>query len=170
MNTVHSKTLKRWLAASCIALALPLSAQAFPGGPEGRGEACDGRMGHGSRHASKAMMGDGMPLMHQLRRLDLSEAQQDKVFEVMHQRMPEMRTQMRELQKNEQALRDLRQAPDFNEAQARTLIDQISRQRADMEMSRLQSERRVLDLLTPEQRQTLAERPASKPGKAPPRS
>ncbi|MDD2885783.1 MAG: Spy/CpxP family protein refolding chaperone [Dechloromonas sp.] len=170
MSTSNTKTLKRWLATSCVALALPFSALAFSGGGEGPGETCDGRMGHGGRHASMAMTSGGMPLMHQLHRLDLSEAQQDKAFEIMHNRMPAMRAQARELQKSEQALRELRLAPDFNEPKARALIDQIARQRADMEMARLQSERQVLDILTAEQRQALAEPPASKRGKMPPRS
>ncbi len=177
MNT-QSTTLKRWLATSCLALALPLTALAGPGpansGPEAEGKglsgACTGHKGHGARHGGMAMMGGEMPLMHQLRRLELSEAQQDKVFDIMHQRMPEMRSQMRDLQKNEQALRDLRLAPTLDEAKARSLIDQISRQRADMEMARLQSERQILDLLTPEQRQALADKPLAKRDKMPPRS
>ncbi len=178
MNTAQSTPLKRWLATSCLALALPLSALAGPGpghpGPDAEGKgpagACTSPKGHGARHGSMAMMGGEMPLMHQLRRLDLNEAQQDKVFDIMHKRMPEMRLQMRELQKNEQTLRDLRLAPTFDEAQARALIERISRQRADMEMGRLQSERQILELLTPEQRQALADKPLAKRDKMPPRS
>jgi Spy/CpxP family protein refolding chaperone len=58
----------------------------------------------------------------------------------------------------------------LDEAKARSLIDQISGQRADMEMARLQSERQILDLLTPEQRQALADKPLAKRDKMPPRS
>ena len=53
------------------------------------------------------------------------------------------------------------------------LIDQIARQRADMELARLQSERKVLDVLTPDQRKELASmtpptaRDGRRPGLAP---
>ena len=60
-------------------------------------------------------------------------------------------------------LQALRQSAQFDEAQAKALIDSIARQRADIELSRLQGERQVLDVLTPEQRQKLQDLRAEKP-------
>lgn len=102
-------------------------------------------------------------MMRGLQRLDLSEAQEDKIFELMHQRAPNMRQQMKALKKNERELQALRQSAQFDEAQAKALIDNIARQRADIELSRLQGERQVLDVLTPEQRQKLQDLRAEKP-------
>lgn len=148
---------KRFLAVSAIALALPLSAMAFQGGKGERG-GCDGRDGmRGVSMQSGHGMRDGAMLMRGLHRLKLSEAQDDKIFEIMHAQAPVMRDQMKALRKNQDALRTLKTAPDYSEAKAKQLIDQIARQRADMEMARLQTERKVMAVLTPEQQKQLAD-------------
>ena len=157
-------TTQRFLVAACVALALPLSAMAFPEGKAGSGGShggCDGMRG------SHGMKGGPMPMIHGLHRLDLSDAQEDKIFDIMHAQAPAARDQMRALRKSEDELRKLKAAPDYSDAKAKVLIDQIAKQRADMEMSRLQNERKVLDVLTPEQRKQLTEmKPADgKPGK-----
>jgi Spy/CpxP family protein refolding chaperone len=104
-----------------------------------------------------------MAMMRGLHRLELTEAQQDKIFNLMHAQAPAMREQMKTLRKAEDELRNLRTSADFNEAKAKTLIDRIASLRADHEMARLQTERQILDVLTPEQRQKLSEiRPAKR--------
>ena len=152
------------LVAAALAITLPLGAMAF-----------QGKQGYGKHHAPRGecqmqngfmksaygMHGGGM--MRSLQRLDLSEAQEDKIFDLMHQRAPNMRQQMKALKKNERELQALRQSAQFDEAQAKALIDNIARQRADIELSRLQGERQVLDVLTPEQRQKLQDLRAEKP-------
>ncbi len=150
---------KRLLVVAGLALAIPLAALASPGGKGGGCEARDG-MRKTAMHGGHGMMGEPM-MMRGLHRLDLSEAQQDKIFEIMHGQAPAAREQMKSLRKSEQALQALKATPDFSDAKARQLVDQIAKQRADMEMSRLQTERKVLDLLSPEQRKQLAE---MKPG------
>ena len=152
------------LVAAALAITLPFGAMAF-----------QGKQGYGQHHAPRGecqmqgsfmksaygMHGGGM--MRGLQRLDLSEAQEDKIFDLMHQRAPNMRQQMKALKKNERELQALRQSAQFDEAQAKALIDNIARQRADIELSRLQGERQVLDVLTPEQRQKLQDLRAEKP-------
>lgn len=154
MKTFAHNPLKRTLIIAGLALAVPLTALAVQGGKGGAHETCDGM---GPRAAG--MSHDGpmskMGSMRGLQRLDLSEAQEDKIFDLMHAQAPIMREQMRALRKSEQDLKTLKNAPDYSDAKARTLVDQIAKQRADMEMSRLQNERKVLDVLTPEQRKTL---------------
>ena len=125
------------------------------------------------RHTGMSHDGGPMHLLHGLHRLDLSEAQDDKIFDIMHNQAPQMRKQMKMLQKSEKELQALKQAPDYSDAKAKSLIDQIARQRADMELARLQSERKVLDVLTPDQRKELASmtpptaRDGRRPGLAP---
>lgn len=157
------QTPKRLLAVATIALAIPLSAMAFQGqgGKMGGCDAKDGMRG-ASMHGGHGMNGGGMAMLRGLHRLDLSEAQEDKIFDIMHAQAPTMRDQMKSLRKAETELKTLKTAPDYSEAKAKTLIDGIASQRAAMEMSRLQAERKVMDVLTPEQRKQLAE---MKPGK-----
>ncbi len=158
-------TPKRLLAVAGIALAIPLSAMAFQG--QGGKMGCDARDGMRgtSMHGGHGMKGDGMAMLRGLHRLDLSEAQEDKIFDIMHAQAPAMRDQMKSLRKAETELKTLKTAPDYSEAKARKLIDGIASQRAAMEMSRLQAERKVMDVLTPEQRKQLAEMKPGKPGK-----
>lgn len=156
---------KRLLVVAGLALAIPLSALAFQGqGGKGGCEMRDGMRG-AAMHGGHGIKGDGMGALRGLHRLDLSEAQDDKIFEIMHAQAPAMRKQMQALRKSEQELRTLKAAPDYSEAKAKQLIDGIARQRADMEVARLQSERKVLDVLTPEQRKQLAEMKPVRDGK-----
>ncbi|HOI51841.1 Spy/CpxP family protein refolding chaperone [Azonexus caeni] len=163
MKNLFDITSKRFLAASALALAVPLSAMAFQGGKGG----CDARDGmRGASMKQGAMMhGGGMMAMRGLHRLNLSEAQDDKIFEIMHAQAPKMREQMKSLRKSEDELRALKAAPDFSEAKAKQLVDRIAGQRADMEMARLQTERQIMGLLTPEQQKQLADMKQRGPGK-----
>lgn len=153
MKTFKHVSIKRLLVVAGVATAVPLTALAFQGHGD-KGGACD-REG-GMRPVGMKHEGGPMPLLRGLHRLDLSEAQDDKIFDIMHNQAPQMRKQMKALQKSEKDLQALKQAPDYSDAKAKGLIEQISRQRADMELARLQAERKVLEVLTPEQRKELA--------------
>ena len=143
-----------------LAAALPLSAMAFQGHSGDKGGMCTGKPG--MRHTGMSHDGGPMHMLHGLHRLDLSEAQDDKIFDIMHNQAPQMRKQMKMLQKSEKELQALKQAPDYSDAKAKSLIDQIARQRADMELARLQSERKVLDVLTPDQRRIFVQQPSDR--------
>lgn len=153
LNTSRQKLF----ATAALTLAIPLTALAYPG-QGGKMGMCDGKDGmRGAGMYGPGMKQEGMAMMRGLHRLDLSEAQQDKIFEIMHAQAPSMREQMKTLRKAEDELRDLRAQPNFSEASAKALIDRISGIRAEHEMARLQAERKVLDVLTAEQRQKLSE-------------
>lgn len=162
---------KRLLIVAGLALAVPLSAMAFQG-QGGKMGNCDGKSGmqKSSMHGGHGMKGGSMSTMRGLHRLDLSEAQQDKIFDIMHAQAPAMRDQMKVLRKAETELKTLKTAPDYSEAKAKTLIDSIASQRAAMDLSRLQAERKVMDVLTPEQRKQLAEMKPGQRGERGPRS
>lgn len=156
-NSLSQFSVKRMLAITALAFAVPMSAMAFQGGKGG--ERCEGRDGmrptgmkmQGGMHGQHGM---GLPGLH---RLNLSEPQQDKIFDIMHAQAPVARDQMKALRQAEQELQTLRTASDYSDAKARALVDSIAKQRADMEMARLQTERKVLEVLTPEQRKQLSE-------------
>jgi Spy/CpxP family protein refolding chaperone len=103
------------------------------------------------------MMGGEMVPPH-LRRLNLTEAQQDKVFEIMHAQAPVMRGKAKALRKVEGDLRALTAAPDYSEAKARALADSAAKAMSEMTLARAKADRQVFEVLTPEQRKQLAEK------------
>ncbi len=143
--------IKRFQIAASVALAIPLSANAF-GGHSGDGDcvmAAHGGVGH-------HMMGGNMMPPH-LRSLNLNDAQQDKVFEIMHAQAPVMRDKAKALRKAETDLRALTSAPDYSEAKAGALVDAAAKTMAEMKLARAKANRQVFEVLTPEQRKQLAE-------------
>lgn len=167
------KTLAAALAAAV--LSLPLAAGAH--GPAGEG-ACAAASAH------KAFMppAPGMPpidmkmpgafpgagLPPHLRDLDLSEAQQDKVFDLMHGQAPQLREKTKAAFKAMEALRKLSASDRYDAAQARTLADTHARALADLVLMQADQDAKLRALLTPEQRKRLddvagraGERPAA---------
>lgn len=153
MKTTPNSNIKRFLVAASVALAIPLTAAAFGGHPGGHG-GC-GFEGHGGpgHHMTG---GDMVP--PQLHGLKLSEAQRDKVFEIMHAQAPVMRDKAKALNKAEDDLRGLSAATDYSEAKARSLADAAAKAMAEMTLLRAKAERQIFEVLTPEQRQQLADR------------
>ena len=154
-------TGRRWLATGALALSLPLAALAAPdgvGGP-GDGPMAGSRGGfahHGSCAGAPMMAGEGMGL-HYLHRLNLTEAQQDKVFEIMHNQAPAMREKGKVLRKAEEALHGLTQSGDYSEAKGRAAADTLGKAVADLTLLRVKTERQIYDLLTPDQRKQVEE-------------
>jgi Spy/CpxP family protein refolding chaperone len=154
MKTISHLHLKRFVAAAAVALAVPLTASAF-GGQKGMTHGgCDG-MGMKSGYGHHGMSGDVMP--RYLKRLDLTEAQRDRIFDIMHAQAPIMRNTAKTMQKAQSDLRDLTAAPDFSEAKAKELANAAAAAMGEMALNRAKTERQVFDVLTPEQRQQLAE-------------
>lgn len=162
MTNISPRNIKRFLAAASLVLAVPLALAANPGGPRGDCGAMDGR-GHFSGEMGRA----GKMGPHYLRALNLTEAQRDKVFEIMHAQAPLMRDMAKVHQKAEEELRTLAAAPDYSEAKARALGDALGKSVADMAQARVKADRQIFDVLTPEQRKQLAE---MKPGANGPRN
>lgn len=161
MKSTPHTTIKRFLIAASVALAIPLSASAFGSRHGGHGD-CGFEAHGGPGH--HMMEGNMMP--RHLRGLNLTEAQQDKIFEIMHGQAPVMRDKAKALRKTESDLRALSAAPDYSEAKARTLADAAAKAMAEMTLARAKADRQVFEVLTPEQRKQLAE---MKPAGASPR-
>ena len=134
----------------------------------------EGLAGEGDRPATGAMHGDfrggprgamppggpGAPGMPFLRGLDLSEAQEDKVFQLMHAQAPYMREQQRAHEKAMRALHEMGDADKFDEAAASKLAQAAAQAEANLVLARIRTHQKVMALLTPEQRAQLAERKA----------
>ncbi len=151
MNLFSSRNVERFLIAASVALMVPLSAVAF-GGQSANPGRCGGaemRGGPGTRGA-----GEMPPYLHGL---NLTEAQRDKVFEIMHGQAPAMRDKAKAARKADEDLRALGIAADYSEAKAKALTDVSAKAMAEMSLARVKVDRQVFEVLTPEQRKQAAE-------------
>ena len=169
MTNISPRGVVRYLAVAALALAIPLSVLANPANPTNPREAvgvghCSGMDGRGPMGKwggeRGGVRGDEMR-PHYLRGLNLTEAQRDKVFGVMHAQAPGMREKAKVHLAAEEALRQLTAAPDYSEVKARALGDTLGKSVAEMALARTKTDRQIFDLLTAEQRKQLAE---MKPG------
>ena len=133
--------------ASLLAVTVLASALASADGPGHRGPH-DGQMMHGPMGAM------------QLHGLDLSDAQRDKVFAIMHEQAPKLHEQMGRMRKAQTALRDMAQSGKLDEARAGTLSQEIGNAAAAMALLHARAHTQVAAVLTPEQRKRLAEQAA----------
>jgi len=137
------KPVANFLLASSLAFGLaPLAANEALAQPmqEGMGR---GRGGH------------RVEMRMQLRALGLSEAQQDQVFKIFHESRPAAYEQRKQLRRARQELRKLLGAERFDSARARQLADAQGKAMAELALIRVQTMRRVRDVLTPEQREKM---------------
>lgn len=160
---ISRRALTVSLLAGAVAASVPLALYAR--GDMG-GERCDGPaamhrgafgMGGPGEH------GGGRDMMRMLRGLDLTEAQRDKVFELVHANMPAMREQGKVLRNNHEALRKLALSDQYDEAKVKALTEQNAQAMAQMAQTRARMGHEVYQLLTPEQRKALEERLAKSP-------
>lgn len=114
---------------------------AGPGPGERRGPG-----GHGPRHGMK---GPGLPF---LRGIELTEAQEDRLFAILHAQAPQLREQDKIEDKAHEALRTMLDAGDFNEAKASSHTRALGQAIAARELLRVRTAGQVMALLTPEQR------------------
>ena len=157
-----SRHLRPHFLGAALALTLPLAALADHGGPGGPG-ACSGHGPHGDGPSMMQGEHPGMMPPH-LRGLNLTDAQRDKIFEIMHAQMPQMREQAKAAKQAADTLRQLAASPDYSEAKTRAAADALGKASADMALARAATDRKIFDVLTPEQRKQMAE---MKPGEPP---
>lgn len=92
-----------------------------------------------------------------LRGLELSEAQQDKVFALLHAQVPYLREQEKSARKAHEGLRALAATVPFDDAKAAALAQAAGQAHANILLQQVRSEQKLLALLTPEQRKQLAD-------------
>lgn len=158
-----------------LAVALPLcAATGAPSANEmddqrpGMLHGAPGGPGDGPRMAGMPPFGPplmvGRPLF--LRGVELTEAQDDKVFAILHEEKPYLREQARAAARAHEALNELAGADKYDDAKAASLAQAAATAMANMALQRVRTEQKLLALLTPEQRKKLA---TSKDGKDKPR-
>lgn len=154
-----SPVLGACLLASSLALGVLTTASAddmrrvSSAGDWRGGDMHRGDMQRGGRHGGA---------MRMLRGLDLTEAQRDKIFDIRHAQAPAMRTQMKALHAARKDLRELAMAPNYDAAKAQASADAFAKAMSQMALMRVDATRKVLAVLTPEQRKQLDERRAQR--------
>ena len=163
-------TTRRLIIVATMLLAVPLAGLADPpaaAGPDpgmdGPGpmhamHGCEMAMGHehgGMMHDGE-MFGDDGPMPHMLRHLQLSEAQQDKIFTIMHAQAPQARELRKAVDKAHRALHELVTTGPFDDAKAKALSEALGKALSESMLLHARTHHQVLEVLTPDQRQELA--------------
>ncbi|HYD81269.1 MAG TPA: Spy/CpxP family protein refolding chaperone [Paucimonas sp.] len=154
IRNIFTRPAGRLLMATGILLSASQAAQAMehPPGP---------RMGHHGGHGPRGMpgpMGAAGHMPPYLRGIDLTEAQRDKIFDILHSQAPQMRDRAKAVGKARKDLHALAMSSDYDEAKAKSLADALSRATAEMTLMRVRADRQIYALLTPEQRKRIDER------------
>lgn len=118
-------------------------------GPRGRGAMPP----FGSRGMG-GMVGGRAPI---LRGVELTEAQEDKVFAILHAEKPYLREQAKAAAKAHEALREMAGAEKYSDAKAASLAQAAGTAMANIALQRVRTEQKLLAVLTPEQRKQQAE-------------
>lgn len=111
--------------------------------------------------------GPGMMPPPFLHGLELSEAQQDKIFTIMYSQAPYLRDQDKALHKAHEGLRALEHAAQYDDAKAASLAQAAAQAMTNLELARVRTEQKVLAVLTAEQRKQVEQRMAAMPQHGP---
>ena len=132
--------IKRFLATSAVALALPLAGNAVAG--------CGGFDGPGDGFF------DG-PKKHQKHRfagLNLTDKQNDQIFAIRHNAEPQLRDKMKTLRELKKQMFELRKADNYSLDAAKDLQRKISATRGELDLLQLETDYALFNVLTPEQK------------------
>ena len=99
----------------------------------------------------------GMPLPPELHGVALTDAQQDKVFQIMYKQAPALREAMKKERHAHDDLQALILAPNFDESRARSLADSAGKAHGEMALLHATAQSQIQALLTPAQRQQIEE-------------
>jgi Spy/CpxP family protein refolding chaperone len=140
---------------------------AGPGGPGGRGpdgpeHGPGGPGGAGGPDGPPPGFGPGPGFGPQgraplFRGVELTEAQEDKVFAILHAEQPYLRDQAKAATKAREALRALAGADKYDDAKAAALAQAAATAAANIELQHVRTRQKLLAVLTPEQRKAQAE-------------
>ena len=134
-------------------------ARAMPGPPSG--------FGHGPGHVPIPGAPGLPPFLHGI---ELSEAQQDKVFAATYAQAPLLREQEKIAFKAHAQLRELAGSSAYDDAKAGALANTAAQAMAKISLLHARLEQQLLAVLTPEQRKQAQQRRDSRPGPRRPQS
>lgn len=118
-----------------------------------------GHCGHVHEDASLAAV-SAPPAPAWLRGIELDDKQQDRIFEILHEVAPAQRKAQRNAETTHRRLQHAGMASDYSEAETRKLSDQHAQAIDELTMLRVRTEKRILDVLTPNQKRDAAHQAA----------
>ena len=164
-----SITVSLLLLSACSMPLLALAQQeSAPDGPLAR--AMSGPppgFGHGPGHIPIPGAPGLPPFLHGI---ELSEAQQDKVFAATYAQAPLLREQEKIAFKAHAQLRELAASSTYDDAKAGALANTAAQAMATISLLQARLEQQLLAVLTPEQRKQAQQRRDSRPGPRRPQS
>ena len=133
--------IKRFLAVSAVALALPLAAPVsaepfFVDDFGGRH-----KMGKHAKHGKIRW-----------ETLNLTQQQQDRIYAIRHNADPQFREKKRALQQLKEQMFELRQKDNYTLEELTNLQKRISAARSEIELLRVETDYAIFNVLTPEQK------------------
>jgi Spy/CpxP family protein refolding chaperone len=166
MKTMRFSMAAALLAACC---ATSFAAGQAEAPPADRGQASDQgpRGGHGPEDGPQHWFGQMRGHMRFDGHLQLSEAQQDKLFAIHHAAAPQQRQQEKALRHAHEALRALGDAAPFDEARANAAARDLGQAVAAVALLHARVHAQALAVLTPEQREQLHQRRPQPPHERP---
>lgn len=129
------------------------SETAAPHGDTGRGHGPERGQRDGLPPFGEPGLGAMPPFLHGV---DLSIAQQDKAFAILHAQAPYLYEQGKAAKQAHDALRSLARADQYDDAKAVALSKDAANAMANLALQRVRTEQKLLAILTPEQRKKLA--------------
>ncbi|MDO9225825.1 MAG: Spy/CpxP family protein refolding chaperone [Pseudomonadota bacterium] len=138
--------LTAFLAASSIALVVPLTTQARSMGDMG---GCD------RLHAMQGER-DGLPPM--MKRLNLTDEQKDKISQLRKQDAGLMAEKFKAMRDARSQLHEMQSKGEYDEAKVKVLTEQGAQTMAEMGQMRARQHHEVMQILTPDQRKQVAEK------------
>ena len=96
-------------------------------------------------------------LQQLMNKLDLTEAQRDQVFAIMHQKRPVLRETMKALRAGRRALKDLAMTENYEPEQVRERAQAQAELQIELMVMTSKTFNEVYGLLTPQQREELAQ-------------
>lgn len=114
---------------------------------------------HGQRRTAPGEgYGGGMMGPKMLSGLNLSEAQRDRVFTILHTQAPAMREQAKQVRRARQDLQALSLSGELDESRLRAAAQRASQAMTDLAVLRARTHNEVFKVLTPEQQSQLRTR------------
>lgn len=143
------------LAAASLGASGVLAAQPMPAQPKGMDGGPIGDRGHGP-----GMGGHRLPFPPGV---GLSEAQQDRVFAIMHAQAPQRREFEKSVRAAHEALRELVRSGQFDDAKASAQAQALGKATAAGALLRARTGAQLMALLTPAQREQVRMARAARP-------
>ncbi|MBS1157353.1 MAG: motif family protein [Proteobacteria bacterium] len=153
---------QKTLIAACLAAMLPLSLQAAPqpgeqSGHQGGGMSPPPILGVVHGEGPRAMHEPMLPQPPFLRGVELTEAQRDRLFMIVHEQMPEVRKKSRAIRVAQDKLQALAQSSQYDEANARALAETAAKEMKELALLRARADQTIYAMLTPAQRKQVDE-------------